>query len=161
MMPLQYRYFMIPAGDSQDEEEKMNRFIRSVKVVKIKQKFSDRGEGIYWCVSVEYIPDNKTSAEYTKNKEKIDYKEILSPDDFEIFSKLRDWRKKIAERDGVPLYNIFKNAHLAKIAEDRIVNKTELKKLEGIGENRVKKYGEAVIHFMEQEILTEEKRTEK
>jgi len=32
---------------------------------------------------------------------KVDYKEVLKPEEFEVFSRLREWRKGVAEKEGV------------------------------------------------------------
>ncbi|MEL3910416.1 MAG: HRDC domain-containing protein [Treponema sp.] len=48
-----------------------------------------------------------------------DYKEVLKPDVFELFSYLRDERKKLAEQAGIPVYAVVTNAQLAQIAEKK------------------------------------------
>jgi superfamily II DNA helicase RecQ len=44
---------------------------------------------------------------------KVDYKEVLKPEEFEVFSRLRDWRKAVAEKEGVPVYVVLSNEQLA------------------------------------------------
>ncbi len=31
-------------------------------------------------------------------------REVLKPEEFEVFSRLRDWRRAVAEKEGVPMY---------------------------------------------------------
>ncbi len=147
-MSLQYRFFMIPAADSAEAEADLNRFIRSVRVITTHREFVSDGRNSFWGMAVEYLKDGLKEDTAESGKKKIDYKEILSPEDFAVFSKLRDWRKTAAAREDIPIYAVMTNEQLAKIAEKRIVTKTGLKEVEGIGEARVKKYGEAVIKIM-------------
>ena len=74
---------------------------------------------------------------------KVDYKEVLKPEDFEVFSRLRDWRKAEAEQEGVPVYGVFTNEQLAEMVRQRAGTKAALKGIAGVGEARVEKYGAA------------------
>jgi superfamily II DNA helicase RecQ len=92
-------------------------------------------------------------------KSKIDYKQVLSPEDFALFAQLREWRKGEAAEIGVPVYTIFTNEQLAKIAEQKIHTKAGLQEIEGVGEARVKRYAEAVIGIVEQGSPTPQKKS--
>jgi hypothetical protein len=37
----------------------------------------------------------------------VDYKEVLKPEEFEVFSRLREWRKGVAEKEGVPDFVVW------------------------------------------------------
>ncbi|MBU4260272.1 MAG: HRDC domain-containing protein [Proteobacteria bacterium] len=56
--------------------------------------------------------------------------------------------RKKADETGVPLYTIFTNEQLAQIAAQRISSNTGLREIDGIGEARIKKYGDSVIQIM-------------
>jgi superfamily II DNA helicase RecQ len=75
----------------------------------------------------------------------VDYKEVLKPEEFEVFSRLRDWRKGVAEKDSVPVYVVFTNEQLAEMVKRRVSTKAALKEIEGVGESRIEKYGDAVL----------------
>jgi len=77
----------------------------------------------------------------TGRKSRIDYKEVLNEQDFALFSKLRELRKQIAEKEGIPVYAVFTNEQLAEIVRRKVKTKTEMRKIEGIGEAKVEKYG--------------------
>ena len=47
-----------------------------------------------------------------KGKNSVDYKEVLKPEVFELFSYLRDERKRLAEQAGIPVYAVVTNAQL-------------------------------------------------
>ena len=76
---------------------------------------------------------------------KVDYKEVLKPEEFEVFSRLREWRKGVAEKEGVPVYVVFSNEQLAQVVQKKVSSKAALKEIEGVGDSRVEKYGSAVL----------------
>ena len=78
----------------------------------------------------------------------MDYKELLKPEEFEVFSRLREWRKGMAEQEGVPVYVVFTNEQLAEMVKKRVSTKAGLKEIEGVGDARVEKYGAAVLERM-------------
>lgn len=71
----------------------------------------------------------------------VDYKEVLSTEDFVTFARLREVRKELAKAEQVPAYAIFTNEQMAEIAKILPVSAHALSKIEGVGENRVGKYG--------------------
>lgn len=145
---------MLPALYSADHEEELNRFLRSVKVLNIKKEFVTIDGSPFWSMLIEYLyayeKANGSGSKERKSTSKIrvDYKELLSQEDFVLFSKLREWRKETANQEGIPLYTICTNEQLAKIAENRLVTRSALQKLEGFGEARLKKYGDAVLSIV-------------
>ncbi len=76
---------------------------------------------------------------------KVDYKEVLSAEDFAVFSKLRDLRKALAEKEAIPAYSIFTNEQLAAMVTGKVESQAALAKIEGIGAARIEKYGAAFL----------------
>ena len=72
---------------------------------------------------------------------KVDYREVLSAEDFAVFSKLREVRKGLAEKEGVPPYTIFTNEQFATVVRQKVTTKAALEKVEGVGAARLEKYG--------------------
>lgn len=66
-------------------------------------------------IIVEYDKSDIKKAIDFKEKPKIDYRDILKPEDFTIYSKLREIRKEIAEKNGVPVYTVFTNEQLITV----------------------------------------------
>ena len=81
----------------------------------------------------------------------VDYKEILSPADFVTFARLREVRKELAKAEQVPAYAIFTNEQLAEIAKALPLSANALSKIEGLGENRVEKYGGQFLKVLKDE----------
>ena len=151
-MSIQYKFFQIFVRDSQASESEMNRFLRSVRIINIYREFVPQDGNSFWSIAIEYQPNEESgeAAGKWKGKSKIDYREVLSPEDFSIFAKLREWRKEASHQAGIPLYSIFTNEQLAKIAENRVTSKSGLQKIDGVGEARVKKYGEDIAKIVRQ-----------
>ena len=162
-MSLQYKFFRVPVKSLEQWEDEINRFIRSVKVVHIERNFIDQGENSFWALAIEYLSGDVGSQAGmdTRKRAKVDYKELLSPEDFSVFVKLREWRKSVASHEGVPVYVIFTNEQLAQIAEKRVVTLADLEKIDGVGESRINKYGKDVIKIVSDTVpLVQKKREE-
>jgi superfamily II DNA helicase RecQ len=72
--------------------------------------------------------------------------------EFAIFSQLRQLRKELAEQEGIPVYAVFTNDHLADMVRQRIVSLAGLKGIDGIGQARLEKYGEAFLRILKRDI---------
>ena len=62
-----------------------------------------------------------------------------------LFEALREWRKQEAAERNVPPYVIFHDSTLRAIAALRPKNLRELATVDGVGEAKLKRYGEAVL----------------
>ena len=150
-MSIQYKFFNIPTRDNDDEADSLNNFLRRTRVLNIHREFVNNGENSYWSLAVEYLSGEGNiprQAPGKSGKNRVDYKEVLAPNDFAMFVKLREWRKQQAEVDGVPVYTVFTNEQLAQIVLWRIVSKTDMTKIDRVGESRIKKYGDRVTELM-------------
>ncbi|MBR4701772.1 MAG: DNA helicase RecQ [Oscillospiraceae bacterium] len=62
-----------------------------------------------------------------------------------LFDRLRGLRAELARQAGVPAYVIFHDASLLKLAELQPATEPELLTVPGVGEQKAKKYGRAVL----------------
>jgi ATP-dependent DNA helicase RecQ len=69
----------------------------------------------------------------------------LPPETKPIFEKLRTWRAATAKEQGVPAYVIFHDATLRQIATEQPTTLAELGKVNGVGENKLAKYGDQIL----------------
>lgn len=65
-----------------------------------------------------------------------------------IFERLRAWRAATAKEQGVPAYVIFHDATLREIATALPTTLTELGRVNGVGENKLAKYGTQVLETL-------------
>ncbi|MCI5145143.1 MAG: hypothetical protein D3923_06330, partial [Candidatus Electrothrix sp. AR3] len=149
IMSIQYKIFTVRPEYSSEDEEQLNLFLRSHKVLTVHQEFVADGMRSCWHFSVEFFAGQIGEKNTTRDgRKQIDYKELLDPQVFTLYAQLREWRKQIADQEAVPLYTIFTNKQLAQIAEERINTKESLRKIEGVGAARIDKYGTALIEFV-------------
>jgi len=65
-----------------------------------------------------------------------------------VYAAIREWRKETADREGLYVYNIMNNRQMAEIARLRLTSKDTLQNIDGIGEKRCQKYGDALIEIV-------------
>jgi superfamily II DNA helicase RecQ len=154
------RTFLIPVTDTGEACQSLNQFLRQVRVLSTERRFVDQGLQSFWSVVVDYLEaEPKTSHENVSSKyrNKVDYKEILTQEAFLTFSRLREFRKKLSQSEGVPVYAIFTNEQLAEIAKNQITTKAGLENVDGIGGARLSKYGEGLLNFLNSKSETDGK----
>ncbi|MEN3610897.1 DNA helicase RecQ [Plantactinospora sp. ZYX-F-223] len=69
----------------------------------------------------------------------------LPPDAEPVFERLRAWRAATAKEQGVPAYVIFHDATLRQIAAEPPTTLAELAGVNGVGENKLAKYGQQIL----------------
>ncbi|MFF3273123.1 DNA helicase RecQ [Streptomyces chrestomyceticus] len=70
-----------------------------------------------------------------------------------VFEELRAWRGRTAKEQGVPAYVIFHDATLQEIATARPSSLGELGTVNGVGENKLAKYGEQILAVLSEETV--------
>jgi superfamily II DNA helicase RecQ len=139
-------FYKIPVDDAQAAQDELNRFLSSHRVTNIEKNFVNNGANSCWAVCIEYL-DGATS-QLPVRKGKVDYREVLNEKEFAVFAKLRNLRRTLAEQEGLPAYALFTNEQLAAMVQRRVTSKGDLSGIDGIGESRVGKYGEAFLAIL-------------
>ena len=67
-----------------------------------------------------------------------------------LFDALREWRRSEAADQGVPPYVIFHDSTLRALAAEKPDSISALSLIEGIGEKKLERYGEAVLIVIEE-----------
>lgn len=143
---MRIKCFAIPALAPDEASEIVSRFLAEHRILTVDREFISNGAGSHWAICVTYIQASQPTSQPIKPKRgQVDYREVLSPQDFAVYNRLRKLRKQLAERDGVPAYALFTNEQLAKIVTERFDEPGHLAKISGVGPTRVEKYGEAFI----------------
>lgn len=62
-----------------------------------------------------------------------------------FFVRLREARKQLAAKEAIPVYAVCTNEQLAEMAKSRAASLAELKQIDGFGEAKAAKYGEAFL----------------
>ncbi len=144
-----FKFFIIPVRDANAAEAELNAFLGRHKVLSVDRRWVEQGTDSFWSVCVDYLTGSVPSAQVGgPARGKVDYKEVLKPEDFAMFAKLREWRKDVAKQEAVPVYTIFTNEQLAQMVEKRVATKSELEKITGVGDSRVERYGARVLELL-------------
>jgi ATP-dependent DNA helicase RecQ len=62
-----------------------------------------------------------------------------------LFERLRVLRRQIADERGVPAYIVFSDVSLREMARKYPTNSTEFRRIPGVGEQKLKSFGEAFV----------------
>jgi DNA helicase-2/ATP-dependent DNA helicase PcrA len=62
-----------------------------------------------------------------------------------LFDRLKEWRRKRANADGVPAYVVFHDRTLAEIAERRCKDWADLAAISGVGPAKLERYADEVL----------------
>jgi len=76
----------------------------------------------------------------------------LTPEDAAVFEKLRAWRATTAREQSVPAYVVFSDATLCQIAATRPATPAALFEINGVGEAKLAKYGEAILRVLADQV---------
>ncbi len=144
---MQIKIFEIIASASEQEVEIVNKFIRAHRVVDIDKQFYVSSDNVgRWSLCITYlsVAANQQHNGQFEKREKVDYKMVLSAEDFEKFTKLRAIRKQLADDDAVPAYAVFTDSELAQIAQLPSIEAKLIQQITGIGDKRMAKYGNLI-----------------
>lgn len=144
---MRIKCFAIPALTSEVACEEVSNFLASHRILTVDREFVVSGPTSYWAVCVTY--QQSTTTRSSKSAQ-VDYREILSTQDFAVFARLRTLRNQLASRDGVPAYAVFNNEQIASMARERVSSNQQLLALPGVGASKVTKYGELMLALLRQ-----------
>jgi len=145
---MQLKVFSLSAQGGDEAAEELNRFLRGHRVIAVERRLIEPPGGAYWTFCVEYLErggEGGGIGAADRARRGIDYKEVLNEADFVVFAKLRDLRKVMAEKEGVPAYSVFTNEQLAAMVTGRVDSQAALGKIDGVGSARLEKYGAAFV----------------
>jgi ATP-dependent DNA helicase RecQ len=80
-----------------------------------------------------------------RRRGEVDWKPPLSPDERDLFERLRTLRKSIAAEQGVPPYVVFSDATLREMARERPATQQEMLRVKGVGQAKLEAFGEAFL----------------
>jgi ribonuclease D len=142
---MKIRVFSIPLLNPTPATAALDEFLKSHLVTHLDRELVADGRNSFWtvCVCAEELTGGSapTAKSPRPQGERVDYRDVLSPTDFAVFARLRTVRSGLAIRDGIPVYSVFNNEHLAQIAMRRPSTVAQLLEIPGIGDIRAQKYG--------------------
>lgn len=141
------------------EQEKLERVLRDVQIVKYQAELMKIEGKYYWtafveCEKADKFDKNSEKDNFTQDVKKFkesnkNYMEYLTEDEMELYKILKEWRAGEAQLLGYPPYIIASNQLLANIAKTNPKNIEELSQLKGMGKRKVRDYGEEILLILE------------
>ncbi|MBQ0008222.1 MAG: HRDC domain-containing protein [bacterium] len=160
---MQIAIFNIPLTEGQSETDKLNKLLRGNRIVAIDKQLVTNSDGTHcWSFCVTYLPntvETQGTGDAVNKQSQVDYKEVLTPEQFVKFDKLRQCRKELGNRLGMPVYAIFTNSELASMTTDiEDITEQNLLKIRGIGKGKIERFGREFLQLYE--IICNEKSRE-
>ena len=145
---MRVKFFACSCRGDDETSDSIDQFLNSHRIVSVEKNFVQDGHASFWAICVTYVDQTAASRPPASKRGKVDYREILPQAEFAVFAKLRNLRKQIADREGVPAYALFTNEQLAAMVTRRVSTQTALRDIDGVGEARIQKYGADVLAIL-------------
>lgn len=104
-------------------------------------KLNEKSKDVLFSKKKVYIRDLKEE----NTKEKIDKFNLNMPYDRDLFNNLKKIRLDISRKRNIPPFIVFSDASLIDMARLKPKNKKDFLKIKGVGDKKLKQYGEIFI----------------
>lgn len=151
---MRFEFFHVPVFSDGNQASELNQFLASHRVLSFDRQFVADGANSHWAICVTWMDGvpTKATSKGSKDRSKVDYRDLLPETEFRVFAILRSLRKEIAEQEGVPAYALFTNEQLASIVRGRVISLAKLSEIDGVGPARIEKYGPRFLGIMKKEL---------
>ena len=128
-------------------KEYSTSFIKDLIKSLLNDGYVDLKEGTYSMLKL-----NPRSYKVLKGEENVVFKildkeeSVLNP---QLFKELKKWRKEKAYKEGIRPYIIFSDSSLIELVNNMPKNLNEMLQVRGVGEKKVKSYGEEIIKIID------------
>lgn len=101
------------------------------------------------------------AVEYKAKKVTVKQTAVFTSVDDELFEELRQLRMAEARKAGMPPYIVFSDVALKNMASAKPTSDKEFLEINGVGQNKLKKYGKIFMEVIQQHVTPEEKAKKK
>ncbi len=133
------------------DDAALQTFVADRTVLSVTDHFFHDAGAPVWALLVSYREDGPfatATAARRPSRRGENPAADLSAEERTLFDALRSWRGDRAQAEGKPPYILFTNRHLAAIAKARPSSKAALEQVPGVGANRLRDYGPAVLEVI-------------
>jgi DNA helicase-2/ATP-dependent DNA helicase PcrA len=74
--------------------------------------------------------------------------QVTSVGDGPLLQRLKEWRRKRAQADGVPAYVVFHDRTLAEIADRDVKDLADLAEISGVGPTKLERYADEILEVV-------------
>ncbi|NCD33987.1 MAG: hypothetical protein EOL87_11315 [Spartobacteria bacterium] len=149
-----YKIITVPLPETADRETEVNAFLANHAVVGVQRRFIEKADEAFLVFLIEYVPggaEKIAQSTFTPSQPRKDWKAELEDDEFRVFNLLREERAKMADEEGIKVFNIFTNAQLVEMVKRNVTDKKSLSEIPQVGEGRIKKYGDRMLALLQSE----------
>ncbi len=123
------------------DDEVINHFLAGKTVQHIKAELFQQNGLNYWTVWLEYEPVLNVS-------EKKQASVVLSAQQQELLTALKQWRREWADQQAIPVFIIATNKELETIAVQMPKSLEGLRSIQGFGRKKTEKYGKLILQIV-------------
>jgi superfamily II DNA helicase RecQ len=148
---MQCKIFSVPVQSEAvpDRERKLNDFLGATNVKRVFASLANEPQGPMWSVLFFYEGGAPaTQATSASPAAMVDTSTPLTGEQVRLMVSLKKWRAEAATAEGVPLYMVAQNRWLEDIVRMPARTLDDLKKVRGLGDWRVQKYGARIVEIM-------------
>ncbi|MBR4654631.1 MAG: HRDC domain-containing protein [Kiritimatiellae bacterium] len=140
---IQFAVFQITEANKVEEQEALNAFLRSHRILTVETAAFPNVSG--WGYNVKYMDGASQTVGSRVPRDRIDYMEVLTPDQFRRFYAYRNRRKKISEDDGIAAFEVLTDSQMAELAKMESPTRADMEKIRGVGGKRVAKFADRLL----------------
>jgi superfamily II DNA helicase RecQ len=141
-----FRLFTIPFDEGRElfDEDALNQFCQSRQLRHWKAEFFQLGGRAYWSIllEVEALSPAERRPPDTIKGQKPD-KQTLA-----LLEALKEWRRDLVDKEGVPAYVIATNRELDEIALLKPHSLEGLKSIRGMGKKKIDRHGSNLLEIV-------------
>lgn len=123
------------------DDEVINHFLAGKIIQQIKAELFQQNGLNYWTVWLEYEPVLNAS-------EKKQTSVVLSAQQQELLTALKQWRREWVDQQAVPVFIIATNKELETIAVQMPKSLEGLRSIQGFGRKKTEKYGKLILQIV-------------
>ena len=103
-----FEFIQIPTNGQVSAKEELNKFRHRGRIATNSKQYVPNREDSFWAFCIEFLGGQLTAGKSVSGP-KVDRKDVLSADDFAMFSQLRKLCMMIVDKAPIPSYSIFTN----------------------------------------------------
>lgn len=148
---MQCKIFSVPLGSEEalERERKLNDFLGAANVKRVFASLANQPEGPMWSVLFFYEDGAQVTQKTPAGPDAtVAPGTPLTGEQVKSIIALKKWRADQAALEGVPLYMVAQNKWLEEIVQMPGRTLDDLKKVRGLGEWRVQKYGNKILEIL-------------
>lgn len=125
-------------------DSEISCFLKDKVLISLDNYLIESGSKKYLTLVVTYSHSEIELLE-DKSTKATNWEKLINESNTDFFTSLKNWRLEESKKQGLPLFIIFTNKQLADITTMVPETLNHLSQIDGIGPQKMKKYGEIIL----------------